>query len=561
MNQKKSKINVGFAQMNPTVGDFDQNLKKILNFAKQASDKKLDLVIFPELAISGYPVWDLANKSSFLDKNKTCLEIIIQASQGINSVIVIGFIDRGENNSSHNAIAVIHQGKLLAKQYKSLLPNYDVFLEQIFFEPANDQTVIDLFGVSVGLSVCEDLWEDEYDQKPLAKLKEMGAEVIINISASPYHKNKGEVRSELIQRKSKQYGLPIIYCNQVGAQDELIFDGNSLISSPDGTLVYEASSFQEGLFEAVLDLNEPDGKPASISKNVEGVEATYNALVLGVRDYVRKNGFKRVLVGLSGGIDSALTACIAVDALSPSQVLGVTMPGPYSSPGSVSDSKELADNLGIEFREHSIKEIYDFKIKEINQNKKNEGFPIPEKGKISLAMENLQARLRGIELMYISNDEGLLLLSTGNKSELAMGYCTIYGDMCGGLCVLGDLYKTEVFCLSRYRNQISYVIPENTLEKPPSAELRPDQKDEDSLPSYELLDQILRLYIEKNKTVAEIEKELKPEASTQLIKELIQKVDHNEYKRRQAAPILRVTEKAWFGRRMPITNRFDLGEV
>ncbi len=564
MQQKSSeneKIKIGLAQLNPTVGAFELNFKKIKDCIQSAEQQSVDLLVFPELVISGYPVWDLANKESFIQKNEEYLNLIIKESEDKNLVIVCGYVAKGEEQKkkSCNALCVIHKGKVLHQQHKFLLPNYDVFLEQIFFESAKEVQTLSLFGAEWGMSICEDLWEDDYEHKPIRKLKEKGAQFIVNISASPYHQNKGQLREDLIASKAKEYGVYVIYCNQVGAQDELIFDGRSLIADPSGRIIYEGEMFKEGLYVFELD-TKAEMPEVKDERGPQITQEMYEALVLGVRDYITKNGFKKVLLGLSGGIDSALTAAIACDAIGAENVLGITMPGPYSSEGSVDDSLALAKNLGMECRVRSIKDQYEFKIKEIVKNKKNEKQEAKEETQISLAMENLQARLRGLELMYTSNDEGRMLLSTGNKSELAMGYCTIYGDMCGGLCVLGDLYKSEVFRLSQYRAGLSPSIPKETIEKPPSAELRPDQKDEDSLPSYELLDQVLYYHLEESKTIQEIRDLIQSKMRLDEIKQIIRKIDHNEYKRRQSAPILRVTQKAWFGRRMPITNRFELEE-
>ncbi len=559
----RATLHVGFAQIDPTVGDFKSNSEKILSFIHEAETRGVELLLFPELAVTGYPVWDLANKAAFVDASMKTIGKIVSETCNLNVMVVLGYVENGSKGTlrgrSHNSAAVIHKGKVIHRQHKMLLPNYDVFLEEIFFEPARKQGVFNIKGIRTGVGICEDLWEDFYEKKPLKTLKKLGAKIIINISASPFHRNKGEFRAKLVQQKAKQYGVYLLYCNQVGAQDELIFDGRCLAADPKGRIVFESDAFREGLYDFVLDLKAPNReKKCDYSKSAT-IEI-YDALVLGIRDYVRKNKFKKVLIGLSGGIDSALTATLAADALGPSNVLGVTMPGPFSSQGSVEDSRKLAKNLGIELREHSIRELYDFKIKSVLENKKKEHVPAPEGEKITLAMENVQARLRAIELMYLSNDEGRLLLSTGNKSELAMGYCTLYGDMSGGLCVLGDVYKTEVYRLAEYRNKISPVIPGETIKKKPSAELRPDQTDQDSLPPYDVLDEILYWYIERNKTPVEIERLAKLNPDPKLIREVVRKVDHNEYKRRQAAPILRVTEKAWFGRRMPITNLFDVKE-
>jgi len=567
MKTKKSTpttIRVGFAQMDPTVGDFEGNTKKIVSYIKEADSRGVELLIFPELVVTGYPVWDLANNASFVERSMKSLAEITAQTRNLNMAVIIGYIQKGSGGSfrgrSHNAASIIRNGKIIVRQFKTLLPTYDVFLEEIFFEPSKHQQVVPLFGTNVGLSICEDLWEDNYEQKPLSTLKKKGAKLIINISASPFHRNKGEFRAKLISRKAKQYKTFLLYCNQVGSQDDLIFDGRCLVSDPKGRIVFESAAFREGLYDFVLDLAKPM-PGVQIADTRSEIAEIYDALVLGIRDYVRKNRFQKVLVGLSGGIDSALTAVLAADALGASNVLGITLPGPFSSVGSVEDSKKLAKNLGIEFREHSIRTLYDNKLKEIIDNKKRENLAVTEESKITLAMENLQARLRALELMYISNDEKRLLLSTGNKSELAMGYCTLYGDMSGGLCVLGDVYKTDVYQLTEYRNRISHVIPQETISKKPSAELRPNQTDQDSLPPYEVLDEIIRLYIEGNKNPGDIERLVRGKVDSSLVREVIRKVDHNEYKRRQAAPILRVTEKAWFGRRMPITNRFDLGEV
>lgn len=545
------KIRVGLGQINPTVGDFSGNLKKILVFLHQAEEKNCDLLVFPELAVSGYPVWDLAIKKSFIQENLRSLARIAQATRRFEGAVVVGYIDEGPRGSgkSRNALAWIERGKIRLRQFKSLLPTYDVFLEEIFFEPGEGHRTLSWKGIRVGTAVCEDLWDKNYSKKPLQALSEKGTELVVAINASPYHREAARVRDELLKGQARRYGFPIIYVNQVGSQDDLIFDGRSMIVDAKGRVLFRAPAFEEGFFLYDWDLREKNPAALPLPERVGEPAEIYEALVLGTRDYVEKNGFRGVVIGLSGGIDSALTAAIAHDALGSDRVLGVTMPGLYSSKGSWEDSEELARNLGIEFRVRPIKEKYESHIKRKKTSRGTRG--------VTLAMENLQARLRGLELMYISNDEGRLVLTTGNKSELAMGYCTLYGDMAGGLCVLGDVYKTDVYRLARFRNQADPVIPEATLTKPPSAELRPNQTDQDSLPPYEILDEILRLYIEKNQTANEIIRTLKLRGgSPKVVVGVINRVDHNEYKRRQAPPILRVTEKAWFGRRMPITNRF-----
>lgn len=554
------KIRFAIAQMNPVVGDFAGNAAKMIDWIRRAEKRKAGLVVFPELALCGYPVWDLAVKKSFIREGLKHLERIVKATRGLKTAAAFGCIDTGMSPAgrSLNVMAWAADGRIIGRQIKRLLPTYDVFLEQIFFEPGTRSKAIDFKGMRIGPLICEDLWDDRYTEKPLQDLSRQRPDFIVSISASPYYRGVAEVRDALVKRHAKQHRLPILYINQVGGQDDLIFDGRSFFADAEGRVLFRAPAFEEGLFFFDWD---PDDKapyevpPFALSSQPEEI---YKALVLGVRDYCRKNGFERAVIGLSGGIDSALVAAIAADALGKDKVTGVTMPGPHSSPGSWKDSEELAKRLGIEFRTYPVKEKFNTLIKAYWRQKKKAGGKIPPAGKVTLAMENLQARLRGLELMFISNDENRILLTTGNKSELAMGYCTLYGDMAGGLAVIGDVYKTDVYRLCWYRNSISEVIPQNILLKAPSAELRPNQKDEDSLPPYDLLDEILYHYIEKNKGADEIAEIMKKRKfSKGMIAEIIRKVDRNEYKRRQAPPILRVTEKAWFGRRMPITNRFN----
>ncbi len=555
----KHPLRFGLAQMNPTVGDFAANLKKILNFLERAEQKHCDLVVFPEMAVCGYPVWDLAIHRAFIRENLRALDQITKATRSKKVSAVVGFIDQGPTGSgkSRNALAWISAGKIRHKHYKSLLPTYDVFLEGIFFQPGEEIRPLRWKGLKVGTAVCEDIWDEQYSKKPLQILSRQGAQLLVAINASPYHQEVARLRDELLKRQARRYRFPMIYVNQVGSQDELIFDGRSLVADEKGRIVYRAPAFEEGLFYYDWNPQEKNRVSLSLPESAGSSGEIYEALVTGVRDYVNKNRFQSVVIGLSGGIDSALTAAIATDALGPERVVGVTMPGLYSSEGSWRDSEELAKNLKIEFRVYPIKEKYEKLLglyeKDRLKRKNRSG-----RTSISLAMENLQARLRGLELMYISNDEGRLVLTTGNKSEMAMGYCTLYGDMAGGLCVLGDVYKTDVYRLSRFRNATESVIPETTLAKAPSAELRPNQTDQDTLPPYEILDEILRLYIEKNLTREEIIRSLAArKVPPKMITEVVHRVDHNEYKRRQAPPILRVTQKAWFGRRMPITNRFQ----
>jgi len=557
-----TKIRFALAQMNPTVGDFSQNTRKIISWIQLAEKKKSDLIVFPEQAVSGYPVWDLANKRNFVDEGLRSLDRIVRATRGKKVTVVVGFIDRGisETGRSRNALAWIEGGNLRAKQYKRLLPTYDVFLENIFFEPAKHSITIPWKKWRVGPTICEDIWESRYEEKPIRDLVKRKVNLIVNISASPYYRGVAESRDHLLKKHAAHYKVPFLYVNQVGGQDDLIFDGRSLFVDAQGRVLFRAPAFEEDLFFFDWRYQDPNPYEVPVAQMASTPEEIYGALTLGIRDYCRKNGFQKVIVGLSGGIDSALVAALAVEALGSRAVTGVTMPGVFSSRGSWEDSRVLARRLGIEFRVQPISKKFDLFLKEAREHRRKQARPLKQGEKVTLAVENLQARLRGLELMFISNDERRLLLSTGNKSELAVGYCTLYGDMAGGLSVLGDVYKTDVYRLAWFCNRNREVIPQSILLKAPSAELRPNQKDEDSLPPYEILDQILYLYIEKNLSRSDILQSLKKRVTRKdlsgLITEIIQKVDHNEYKRRQAPPILRVTEKAWFGRRMPITNRF-----
>ncbi|OQA55340.1 MAG: Glutamine-dependent NAD(+) synthetase [Candidatus Omnitrophica bacterium ADurb.Bin277] len=558
MPKKPLKIAIG--QMNPTVGDYAGNTAKILNWIGKAERQGADLIVFPECALCGYPVWDLANKRAFVEEGLRQLKRIAATTRGKKIAVVLGFIDRlsgpqSQISDSYNAAAWIEAGKVRKVYHKRLLPAGDVFLGEVFFHPGRKPCVISFRGHKIGLTICEDIRDSVCKVKPLADLKSLGANLVINISASPYYRGVSRKREALLLSQVRKYKFPILYVNQAGGQDELVFDGVSLMTDERGRILFRAPAFSEDLF--FLFPREPDSTRVE-SRTVpshDGAEAyipeMYQALVTGVRDYFRKNGFKKAILGLSGGIDSAIVACIAADALGAHAVKGVTMPGPFSSRGSWKDSEELAKNIGIDFETRPIQKMYRTFLNQTARGTKN------GKCNQSPAMENLQARLRGLELMYSSNSEGRLLLATGNKSEFAMGYCTLYGDMAGGLAVIGDVYKTDVYKLSRYRNSIRHLIPDAILDKAPSAELRPNQRDQDSLPPYEVLDEILRLYIEKNLDCREVIRRLgKKKVRSGVIRETLRKVDHNEYKRRQTPPILRVTEKAWFGRRMPLTNRF-----
>lgn len=554
-----SSFRIAIAQMNPTVGDYRGNAQKIMDWIKAAEHKKADLIVFPELALPGYPMWDLANKKSFVSAGLEWLDKIGRATRPMHIHAVVGYVAPGkkEDGRSRNSLAWIHGGKVIARYAKQLLPTYDVFLEDIFFEPGTESVTVPWKGRKAGLTICEDIWDERYDRKPMQALKNQKADLVLNISASPFYRGVAEARDALLKKHAEDYGMPMIYVNQVGGQDDLIFDGRSLVADAKGRVLFRAPAFIENLF--YFDWNPKEMKPydVPVAENTNSPAEMYEALLLGVRDYCRKNGFWKVVIGLSGGIDSALVAALSVDALGRKAVVGVTMPGTYSSEGSWKDSEELSQRLGIEFRVNPIRKKYEFLLKAYREQKEKSGAGSAAAGKITLAMENLQARIRGLELMYISNDENRLVLTTGNKSELAMGYCTLYGDMAGGLAVIGDVYKSDVYRLAWFRNQKEEVIPKSILIKAPSAELRPNQKDEDSLPPYEILDEILYRYVEENKSSDEIIHLMKGRAARALIVQVIRKVDHNEYKRRQTPPILRVTRKAWFGRRMPITNRFE----
>lgn len=549
-------MKLAIAQMNPVVGDYEGNYRKILSWIQKAESQGSDLVIFPELALSGYPVWDLANNPAFVETGWAWVRKLAHATRIFKIGIILGFIDYSQTQSrrSRNALLFLHGGQQKALYHKQLLPTYDVFLEDLFFESGARSCSFTFKGQKLGVTICEDIWDDGYKVKPVRELAKQSVDLIINISASPYYRGVFQKREAVVRRHTLKNRIPMLYVNQVGAQDDLIFDGQSFLMNAAGEIVFKAPAFKEDLYLYPKEPAEVHQPSLFVKQNPDFAQEMYQALVLGVRDYCKKNGFTKAILGLSGGVDSALTAAVACDALGPQAVKGITMPSPYSTPGSWKDSEELARRLGMVFETHPIRKQYEQLVKtyQAYQNLEKDS-----RGKITLAMENLQARLRGLELMYFSNDEGRLLLSTGNKSELAMGYCTLYGDMCGGLAVLGDVYKTDVYRLSKYRNTLSPVIPEPILTKAPSAELRPDQKDQDSLPPYDLLDEMLRYYIEKQMSAEEIYQKLKNrKVSKAVIQDVIRRVDHNEYKRRQTPPILRVTEKAWFGRRMPITNRF-----
>ncbi len=569
------KVRLALAQINSTVGDIEGNTEKIISLIKEAKAKDCDIIAFPELAITGYPPEDLLFKTSFIKANLKALEKIANHSRNIISII--GFVDK--NKDIYNAAAVLLDGKIVAKYHKNYLPNYGVFDEVRYFQRGNEISILDINGTKIGLSICEDIW---YPENPINIQAIEGASLVININASPYHIGKTKEREDLLKVRARDNNIAIAYVNLVGGQDELVFDGNSIVVGPDGSFIAKADAFKEELLicdielESVFRMQLKDNRlrnlratykreervnvipvdykfkekvehiDQKITLDLTETEEVYNALVLGVRDYIHKNGFEKVVIGLSGGIDSSLTATIAVDALGKDNVKGVLMPSQFTSRESIEDAQELAENLGIE--------IFIFPIKDIFNKYMDILSPVFEGLKWDVTEENLQARIRGNLLMALSNKFGWIVLATGNKSEMSVGYATLYGDMVGGFAVLKDVYKTKVYELAEYRNSVSPVIPKRVLEKPPSAELRPNQKDEDELLPYQILDEIIRLYVEEDLSLEEIAARGFDKKS---VEKVIRMIDRNEYKRRQAPIGIRITKRA-FGkdRRMPITNKF-----
>jgi NAD+ synthase (glutamine-hydrolysing) len=551
-------MQIALAQINNTVGDLEANAAKILDFSRRAQATGADLVVFPELALTGYPPRDLVEKRSFLERTENALEGIARDSADLDLSIVVGYVGHTYYSAlrAQNSAAVIERGRIVFRQTKMLLPNYDVFDEVRYFEPAREQGICTICDTKVALVICEDAWNDKqywerqrYSRDPLEEQVQKGAELILSINASPWNIGKRKQRQEIFRALTERFHLPAVYVHMVGGNDQLVFDGSSFALTADGELAAQAKSFEEDLVLFDTRSGKGDIRPTDFDPD----EAAYEALVLGTRDYIRKCGFQSVLIGLSGGIDSAMVAAIAVDAVGKENVTGVGMPGPHSSDHSLADACELAQNLGIRFEVESINDGYQAMLSTLA--------PIFHGYSPDTTEENLQSRLRGLVLMALSNKFGSLVLTTGNKSEIAVGYCTLYGDMCGGLAVISDVPKTMVYRLARLANcryekrGLKPPIPENTLTKPPSAELRPDQKDTDSLPEYPVLDAILEAYVEDYQSVAEISKATG--ASEELVRDIVRKVDRNEYKRQQAAPGLRITPKAFgVGRRFPIAHRF-----
>ena len=546
-------MKIALGQINPTVGDFSGNAAKIIQFSRQARGAGASLILFPELSVCGYPPRDLVERPSFVARNRESAEKIASETQGI--AVICGLVTPAHaetGKSVMNSAAVLRDGRVDFIQSKMLLPTYDVFDEMRNFAPAKSQQLFGFCGKQVALTICEDAWNDKhfwnrrlYGVDPVEELVRAGGNVVLNISASPFWLGKRELRRDMLATIAKNDKIPVAMVNQVGGNDSLVFDGSSLVIAPDGSVIAQGKSFAEDLL--YFDTQSLTG---DMHEQVAGEEGSaYEALVLGTRDYVRKCGFQRVIIGLSGGIDSALTAAIAVDALGPENVIGVGMPGPYSSKGSIDDARALAKNLGIRFELLSINEIYEACRKTLA--------PVFAGMREDVTEENIQSRSRGMVLMSLSNKFGALVLSTGNKSEVAAGYCTLYGDMVGGLAVISDVPKTLVYRLSAYVNSRRPVIPEATIEKPPSAELRPDQKDSDSLPPYDVLDAILEDYVEDARSAEQIA--VSRAFDLDLVKRVIRMVDRSEYKRQQAAPGIKISSKAFgYGRRFPIAAKSEL---
>ena len=549
-------MRIGLLQLNATIGAFDKNRARLEEAYREAVDNGAELVLAPELFLCGYPPRDLLLRDDFVQRGLDCLDAL--ASSVGDVPLITGYVDRNParpGRALRNAAAVIHQGKIVHRATKSLLPTYDVFDEDRYFEPAEKIAPLEIAGQKIALTICEDIWNDadfwperRYRCDPVRDLVEAGAKLIVNISASPWERGKEATRLAMLQRVARDEHVPLVQVNMVGANDELIFDGHSVALNAEGQVLALGASFAEevlvvdlGGSDSVLTLN---SAPLTLPANQE--EQLYRALVLGVRDYVGKCGFKSVVIGLSGGIDSALVAVIAAAALGPDQVWGVSLPSRYSSEGSLSDAAQLANKLGIR---HDVLPIAE---PVVEVEKTLEG--VFEGRTPDATEENIQSRLRGLLLMALSNKFGPLVLTTGNKSELAVGYCTLYGDMCGALAVIADVLKTEIYALARWINRDEEIIPRNTIEKPPSAELRPNQTDQDSLPPYDVLDRILRHYVVDD---ADPKMLISEGISPETVRDVLNKITFSEYKRRQAAPGLKVSPRAFgMGRRVPIAQGF-----
>ncbi|MGB6975284.1 MAG: NAD+ synthase [Terracidiphilus sp.] len=551
-------MKIALAQINPTVGDFKGNLESVVAASCKAAEQGARLVVCSELALCGYPPADFVEKPSFLARCRLAVEELAQATAGLKTAVLAGVAlaaPEGAGKPAVNAAVLLDGGKVLLEQHKRLLPFYDVFDEQRYFLPARTQRVVELDGVRLAVTICEDAWNDKhfwprplYTVDPMAELMREKPDLHINLSSSPFWHGKRALRREMLAAIARRDGIPVVMCNQVGGNDSLIFDGSSLALDARGEVIAQARSFEEEtlVFDAFRDALASELLAAP---EEDETEAAYRALVLGTRDYVRKCGFRKALVALSGGIDSALVAVIAAEALGPENVVAVGMPSPYSSAGSVIDSRKLAENLGVRFEVIGISGLVGEYTRAL------EGMFAGLKP--DLTEENVQSRIRGTLMMALSNKFGALVLTTGNKSEMAMGYCTLYGDMVGALAVVGDLVKTRLYAVCRWINREREVIPETILKKPPSAELRPDQKDTDSLPPYEVLDPIVEAYVERYETPERIAEA--HNLPLELVQQVVRMIERAEYKRQQAAPVLKVTSKAFgMGRRFPIAVRVEV---
>ena len=545
-------MKIALAQFNPTVGDFEGNSARILEYARAAKAGEADLAVFSELCLCGYPPQDLIERSTFVRQNQKALS---RLAEKIELPSVVGFVGKAQDDTGKpvaNSAAIIGDGRILFEQRKMLLPTYDVFDETRYFQPAHTQHVFRLGAETLGLTICEDSWNDKnfwaqrlYERDPVAELVGKGSSIVLNISSSPYTIDKRGLRLGMLRAIAKQQRVPVVYVNQVGGNDSLIFDGSSVALMPDGRIAALAKSFEEDLVFFDSETGVGDIRPAI----TEEVGAVYRALLVGVRDYVRKCGFRKAVVGVSGGVDSALVATIAADALGPENVTAVAMPGPYSSEGSLVDARSLAGNLGVKILVLPIGKTFSAYCKTLEST--FSGLPN------DVTEENLQARIRGNLLMALSNKFGSLVLSTGNKSEMAVGYCTLYGDMAGGLAVLSDVPKTMVYELANFANRERQRIPEATLTKAPSAELRPNQTDQDTLPPYDVLDRVLKAYVEDLQSPQEIAGKFG--YPLELVRSVALLVDRNEYKRKQAPPGLKVTSKAFsVGRRFPLAQKLSI---
>ena len=542
-------MKIYLAQINPTVGALSSNAELIRHAYEEGVAAGAEIVMVPELAVTGYPPRDILDREVFINAVSDVRDALV-AMTG-ETALIFGCVTRNRSwcgKPLRNAAIVAHRGKLVLEQHKVLLPTYDVFDELRYFQPGSGQAVVELFGRKLGVSICEDFWYDDeilgtklYCDNPVDQLARQGAEMLLNISASPFNAGKRKARYDIFARVARRYGIPLVYCNQVGGNDELLFDGSSIVIDVNGETIFCAPAFEE--HAALVDLR---GTPCDSVESLDEPEEIRRALILGLRDYIRKCGFRDVVVGLSGGIDSAVTAAIAVEALGAEHVTGIAMPSQFSSHGSIDDARDLARNLGIAFHIVEIQPLYT-----PYETAFNTLFGVE---KFDITNENVQARIRGNILMAWSNRTGAMVLSTGNKSELAVGYCTLYGDMAGGLALLGDVYKTMVYRVAEWINREREIIPRSSITKPPSAELRPNQTDQDSLPPYDVLDEILKLYVEEWKEVDDI---AAAGFDRELVARILKLVDTNEFKRRQAAPTIRVTNKAFgSGRQMPIAQRW-----